>query len=74
MTLTLIDEPLRHVAAEAWALAREQERTIDTHPCDNWQATECMCKGACSCHWKHCPKCRYRRAGPPPTDLCYNCG
>jgi hypothetical protein len=72
MTQTLIDEPLRHVTEEAWNLSKERERETDTHPCDHWHAPKCMCKGACSCHWKHCPRCK-RLAGPPPTDLCYNC-
>jgi len=28
------------------------ERVSETHPCDSWDITKCLCKGACSCHWK----------------------
>jgi hypothetical protein len=34
-----------------WERARENENEATTHPCDAWQPAECMCKGACSCHF-----------------------
>lgn len=23
-----------------------------SHPCTHWSYKECMCKGACTCHWR----------------------
>lgn len=34
-----------------WQAKKDAERENDIHPCDNWSIKECMCKGACSCHW-----------------------
>lgn len=40
-----------HVSANEWQAKKESEREEATHPCDDWQAATCMCKGSCSCHW-----------------------
>ena len=41
-----------HVTQKSWELVREREREDDIHSCTHWNADECMCKGACSCHWE----------------------
>lgn len=43
---------IEHVTEEEWNIARDQEDVYAIHPCDHWLADKCMCKGACSCHWK----------------------
>jgi len=35
-----------------WLRKRNRESETATHPCDYWFPTDCMCKGACSCHWE----------------------
>lgn len=40
-----------HVSESYWRNKRDQEDPGAIHPCDNWRASDCMCKGACSCHW-----------------------
>ena len=43
-----------HVTVECWEAWKEHEdeTTAGFHPCDDWRALECVCKGSCSCHWK----------------------
>ena len=38
---------LEHVSQGEWEAAHG-----DVDPCNDWLASRCMCKGACSCHWK----------------------
>ncbi len=42
---------LKHVDQQSWQWAKDCEREDVVHPCDHWLANQCMCKGACSCHW-----------------------
>jgi len=41
-----------HIPLADWQAARLRERETDTHPCDHWWFENCVCKGACSCHWR----------------------
>jgi len=43
---------LVHVSRKSWRAARDREREDDIHPCGNYRAKRCMCKGACGCHWE----------------------
>lgn len=45
--------PDNHISATAWLYVKDRDEADPggTHPCDFWAADECMCKGACSCHW-----------------------
>jgi len=47
---------LPHVTEAAWQAAKEREHELATHPCDDWRAVQCMCRGACSCHWQAAKK------------------
>jgi len=40
-----------HVRKEDWHHAHDVESDESIHPCDNWWWQDCMCEGACSCHW-----------------------
>jgi hypothetical protein len=44
-------QSLSHVTKAAWNEVRRREREDAIHPCTNWRADICDCKGACSCHW-----------------------
>lgn len=48
-----MDAPEGHVVVtqEEWDAKRRMEDEGATHPCDAWPPGECMCKGACSCHF-----------------------
>jgi hypothetical protein len=39
------------ISPEQWRAARERENERDTHACDVPDFKECVCQGACSCHW-----------------------
>lgn len=39
------------VSAQEWSAAKEREPEDELHPCDDSAAWDCMCAGACSCHW-----------------------
>ena len=39
------------VSAQEWQAAKDGEREDGVHPCDNSAVWDCMCSGACSCHW-----------------------
>ena len=40
-----------NIDKQTWEKNKEKENEQDTHPCNHWLSTECMCKGFCSCHW-----------------------
>jgi hypothetical protein len=40
------------ISENEWIEKRNSENESSTHPCDYWFPSDCMCKGACSCHWK----------------------
>ena len=40
------------VTQKEWEKARNCRREEDVDPCTHWCIDFCMCKGACSCHWK----------------------
>jgi 5'(3')-deoxyribonucleotidase len=42
---------MERVTREEWDEERSREAAGEIHPCDNWAPEDCMCKGACSCHW-----------------------
>ena len=35
------------VTEEEWKTRKNPE-----HPCDHWDIDQCVCKGACGCHYK----------------------
>lgn len=39
------------ISKRAWLKLRASEPSESYHECDDPSHTECMCKGACSCHW-----------------------
>jgi hypothetical protein len=39
------------VSQAEWEERIKDDPEADMHPCDHWCITECLCKGACSCHW-----------------------
>jgi hypothetical protein len=41
---------LNHCTPAQWKEAWEEPED-SIHPCNHWRATQCDCKGACSCHW-----------------------
>lgn len=47
-----LESDLKHLTEQEWRFARYREPEDVLHPCDNWQAWLCMCRGACSCHWR----------------------
>lgn len=40
------------VPAQEWLAAKKREPQSILHPCDDSAVWDCMCAGACSCHWK----------------------
>ena len=54
--MTKQDKPFTQISEDAWSRRRLQENLSNTHPCDHWHHQSCMCKGACSYHWKEQPK------------------
>lgn len=42
---------LTSIPAEQWHAKRQNENEREEHLCDSASHHECMCKGACSCHW-----------------------
>jgi len=40
------------ISSIEWEQNKNSEIEIVTHPCDNADPDKCVCKGACSCHWK----------------------
>jgi hypothetical protein len=51
MEQTKPETSLKQIREEIWTKNKARERETDTHPCDNWKAEKCMCKGSCTCHW-----------------------
>jgi hypothetical protein len=41
----------QELSSQQWLEKRSKERENDIHPCDEHPSSECMCKGACSCHF-----------------------
>jgi 5'(3')-deoxyribonucleotidase len=42
---------MERVTKEDWAALVAKEDPGEVHPCNHWTPEDCMCKGACSCHW-----------------------
>lgn len=41
----------QEVTSKEWLDSLLKEKETDTHPCDAHPSAQCMCKGACSCHF-----------------------
>ena len=41
------------VSREAWRAAKDRDSERDVHPCDCYEPWDCMCSGACGCHFKN---------------------
>lgn len=59
---------MRHISKEEYERNEKNEKEGVIHPCDHWDAKQCMCKGACSCHWREPAVTRYVR-GEKITNL-----
>lgn len=50
----IIQNGIKHITLSEKEYKKIYEKECDSqfHPCDHFHIDKCMCKDACSCHWK----------------------